>query len=73
MWDLPGPGIKPASPALAGGFFTTESPGKSYGIFFSFPKCLDHLAEVQKTLLLWFYLYVFYNGYMGALKIEIIS
>ena len=27
--DLPSPGIKPASPALAGGLFTTESPGKS--------------------------------------------
>ena len=26
--DLPNPGIKPASPALAGGFFTTESPRK---------------------------------------------
>ena len=25
---LPDPGIKPASPALAGGFFTTEPPGK---------------------------------------------
>ena len=24
--DLPDPGIKPASPALAGGFFTTEQP-----------------------------------------------
>ena len=28
MWDLPGPGVKPVSPALAGGFFTTEPPGK---------------------------------------------
>ena len=28
-WDLPGPGIKPMSPALAGGFFTTEPPGTS--------------------------------------------
>ena len=30
--DLPNPGIKPKSPAslaLAGGFFTTESPGKA--------------------------------------------
>ena len=30
--DLPNPGIKPrspASPALAGGFFTTEPPGQS--------------------------------------------
>ena len=26
--DFPDPGIKPASPALAGGFFTTELPGK---------------------------------------------
>ena len=26
--DLPDPGIKPESPALAGGFFTTEPPGK---------------------------------------------
>ena len=29
-WDLPDPGIKPMSPALAGGFFTTEPPGKPY-------------------------------------------
>ena len=29
MWDLPGPGIKPVSPALAGGFLTTAPPGKS--------------------------------------------
>ena len=28
MWDLPGSGIEPMSPALAGGFFTTEPPGK---------------------------------------------
>ena len=26
--DLPGLGIKPTSPALAGEFFTTEQPGK---------------------------------------------
>ena len=26
--NLPNPGIKPASPALAGRFFTTEPPGK---------------------------------------------
>ena len=29
MWDLPGPGIEPVSPALAGGFLTTTPPGKS--------------------------------------------
>ena len=26
--DLPDPGIEPVSPGLAGGFFTTEPPGK---------------------------------------------
>ena len=26
--DLPSPGIEPASPALAGGLFSTEPPGK---------------------------------------------
>ena len=29
--DLPNPGIEPTSPALAGGFFTTEPPGKPQG------------------------------------------
>ena len=29
MGDLLGPGIKSMSPALAGGFFTTEPPGKA--------------------------------------------
>ena len=30
MWNLLGPGIEPVFPALAGGFHTTESPGKSH-------------------------------------------
>ena len=28
MWDLPGPGLEPGSPALAGRFLTTVPPGK---------------------------------------------
>ena len=28
LGELPNPGIKPASPALAGGFITAELPGK---------------------------------------------
>ena len=31
-WDLPGPGIKPVSPALAGGFQTPGPPKKSHAI-----------------------------------------
>ena len=30
MWDLPGPGIEPMSPALAGRFLKTVPPGCSY-------------------------------------------
>ena len=34
MWDLPRPGLKPVSPALAGGFSTTAPPGKPGFAFF---------------------------------------
>jgi len=30
--DVPDPGIKPASPALAGKFFTAEPPEKPYAM-----------------------------------------
>ena len=34
MWDRPRRGIKPMSPALAGGFSTTAPPGKPLGVAF---------------------------------------
>ena len=34
MWDLPGPGLEPVSPALAGRFLTTAPPGKSQDLLF---------------------------------------
>ena len=34
MWDLPAPGLKPVSPALAGGFPTTVPPMKSLSLFY---------------------------------------
>ncbi len=33
MWDLPGPGHEPVSPASAGGLSTTEPPGKPLILF----------------------------------------
>ena len=30
MWDLPGPGLEPVSPALAGRLLTTAPPGKPW-------------------------------------------
>ena len=35
MWDLPGPGVKPVSPALAGGFLTTGPHGGVPSTLFS--------------------------------------
>ena len=35
-WDLPGPGLEPVSPALAGGFLTTAPPGKPQFCLFLF-------------------------------------
>ena len=34
LWDLPGPGLEPVSPALAGGFLTTAPPGKPKHLLF---------------------------------------
>ena len=42
---LPNPGIKPESPALAGGFFTTEPPGKPSSAFID--------PQFQKVLKIW--------------------
>ena len=33
MWDLPGPGLEPVSPALAGRFSTTVPPGEPLPLF----------------------------------------
>ena len=34
MWNLPGPGIEPVSPALAGGFLSSVPPAKSSMLFY---------------------------------------
>ena len=59
---LPDPGIKPMSPALAGGFFTTGSPGK--------PSCSLLYPPQQSDLLFLFCISVLFmtslltNGFM---------
>ena len=51
MWNLPGPGIEPMSPALAGGFSTTGPPGGPLGPFNkgsnpgTEPSQLNHLPD----------------------------
>ena len=41
LWNLPEPGIKPISPALAGRFLSTGPWGKSRHLLFAFPQCLE--------------------------------
>ena len=38
LWDLPGPGIEPMSPALAGGFLTTAPPCLLISCYFNLHK-----------------------------------
>ena len=40
MWDLPGPGLEPVPPALAGGFLTTVPAAKSLNLVFKFGKVI---------------------------------
>ena len=70
MWDLPGPGLKPMSPALAGGFLTTAPPGKSdfwifliliyaaFSYLVSLVNLLAHL-EIPVWNFHWFHRHVF--------------
>ena len=45
MWDLPGPGLVPVSPALAGAFLTTAPPGKSRYVSFKEPFSITQVSD----------------------------
>ena len=57
MGDLPRPGLKPGSPALAGGFFTSERPKepslqfyKEKNLFSDVPNCtFNHKSYTQRV------------------------
>ena len=54
MWDLPRPGVKPVSPALAGRFSTTAPPGKPFFFFLyglCFKSILSHMSIVTPSFL----------------------
>ena len=63
MWDLPGPGLKPVSLALAGRFLTTVPPGKPcvdilfYFILLFYFICLKSLLNLLQyyfCFMFWF-------------------
>ena len=51
MWDLPGQGIEPMSPALAGGFFTTDPSGKPLTSLFT--KSVSLFTSLVKVAQSW--------------------
>ena len=59
MWDLPGPGVEPVSPALEGRFLTTVPPGKSLKIFLMWTTFKVFIEFA--TVLLLFYALVFWS------------
>ena len=50
MWDLPGPGIEPVSPALAGGFLSTVPPGKPLQLSFIKPEFKEIGKNIRQCL-----------------------
>ena len=52
--DLPHRGIKPVSPALIGGYFTTEPPGKEYvKAVYCHPAYLTYMQRTSCEILDW--------------------
>ena len=73
MWDLPRPGLKPVSPALAGRLSTTAPPGKPiFFIFCSFVlSCFHHLTGfIYLFIYLFFRIYYLFIGCVGSLLLR---
>ena len=58
MWDLPGLGLKPMSPALAGRFLTTAPPGKPLELFITLLFEVGFFHSAQSLLFYLFYFFI---------------
>ena len=65
--DLPNPGTEPVSPALAGGFFTTEPPGKPIYMLYMYNWIALHYTwSILSSCLFNFYAeYIMSNAGLG--------
>ena len=65
MWDLPGPGTEPVSPATAGGFFITGPPGKPTEMF---------VLNISMYIILGFFFFFSHKGtYIYLQKLRLFS
>ena len=62
--NLPNPGIKPMSPALAGGFFTTEPPGKPVSTYIHTDTMMEYCSIIKNENLLFATTWVGLEGIM---------
>ena len=53
MWDLPRPGMKPVSPALAGGLFTIGPPRKPLKSSFKTSSCYTWILSLDQDEFSW--------------------
>ena len=72
MWDLPGPGLEPMSPALAGGLLTTAPPGKPSLWFFSCPVLVLPSFSNCTTFNVEYLIHIFEMGLKLSLSILVV-
>jgi len=53
IWHLPGPGIQPVSPALAGGFLITGPPGQFSFVYFKNPVTIWNTPTDVRSRVTW--------------------
>ena len=58
MWNLPRPGVKPMSPALAGRFFTTEPPRKPSLLMYF------HLSFILICICFMYFYFIYMNHFV---------
>ena len=75
MWDLPGPGLEPVSPALAGRFSTTAPPGKPNAHLFmcSFSICISSLVKCPNLFLLGYLFSYYVLRVLCIFRIQVLS
>ena len=73
MWGLPGPGLEPMSPALAGGFLTTALPGKTLTLTFYFLLSLFTYCPYRRCNSCCTYVFLHFPSYSFMLGLSVIS
>ena len=69
MWDPPGAGLEPVSPALAGGLPTTVPPGKSSSYFLISSLISSVISWLLSSVLFSLHVFVFFTDFFPVVDI----